>query len=128
MADAARSSPPPFVPIAVRTMPDAAAIERLRAEFQAALAEASTGEALQALRDRYLGRKGGVVASLMKSVASAAPADRPALGRLANELKREVEARLDEARAALEAGRPVAGAVDVTLPGRAGRARPPASR
>ncbi|MBP1635181.1 MAG: pheS, partial [Acidobacteria bacterium] len=99
-------------------MPDAADIDRLRAEFRSALAAASTGEALRALRDRYLGRKGGIVASLMKSVASSAPADRPALGRLANEFKREVESRLDEAREVLEAGRPVAGAVDVTLPGR----------
>ncbi|HOC17845.1 MAG TPA: phenylalanine--tRNA ligase subunit alpha [Vicinamibacterales bacterium] len=99
-------------------MPDAAAIDRLRAEFEAALAEASSGEALRALRDRYLGRKGGVVASLMKSVAAAPAADRPLLGRLANELKREVETRIDQARAALEASRPVAGAVDVTLPGR----------
>ena len=99
-------------------MPDADAIDRLRAEFQAALAEASSAEGLRALRDRYLGRKGGVVASLMKSVATAPAADRPLLGRLANEFKRDVETRLDEARALLEAGRPAAGAVDVTLPGR----------
>jgi phenylalanyl-tRNA synthetase alpha chain len=99
-------------------MPDVDAIDRLRAEFQAALAEASDAEALRVLRDRFLGRKGGVIASLMKSVAAAPPADRPLLGRLANDLKREVEARLDEARALAEAGRPVAGGVDVTLPGR----------
>jgi len=99
-------------------MPDAAEIDRLRAEFQAALAEARTDQALQGVRDRYLGRKGGVIAALMKSVAGAAPADRPLLGRLANQLKNEIEAALDAARDALQAARPVEGAVDVTLPGR----------
>ncbi len=99
-------------------MPDAAEIDRLRTEFHAALAGAATDEALRAVRDRYLARKGGVIALLMKSVAGAAPADRPVLGRLANELKNEVEARVAERRTAIEASRPVAGAVDVTLPGR----------
>ncbi|HEY3384065.1 MAG TPA: phenylalanine--tRNA ligase subunit alpha [Vicinamibacterales bacterium] len=99
-------------------MPDAAEIERLRAEFQAALAAAVTDQALRAVRDQYLGRKGGVIASLMKAVAGASPAERPVLGKLANQFKVEVEARLDGQRAALEAGRPIAGSVDVSLPGR----------
>jgi phenylalanyl-tRNA synthetase alpha chain len=99
-------------------MPDTAAIDRLRAEFQAALAEAATEPALRGVRDRYLARKGGVVATLMKDLAAAPPADRPALGRLANEFKAEIEAALDARRAALEARRPAAGGVDVTLPGR----------
>ncbi|RPJ72205.1 MAG: phenylalanine--tRNA ligase subunit alpha [Acidobacteria bacterium] len=99
-------------------MPDVVDIERLRAEFQAALAQASTDEAVRAVRDRFLGRKGGVVATLMKAVAGAAPADRPLLGRLANQLKIQIEAQLEEKRLAVEAGRPIAGAVDVTLPGR----------
>ncbi len=74
--------------------------------------------ALREVRDRFLARKGGAIASLMKSVAGAPPADRPLLGKLANQLKNEIESALDAARAALEAGRPVAGGVDVTLPGR----------
>src|SRR5512142_1699444 len=89
-------------------MPDASDIERLRAEFKA----------VRAVRDRYLARKGGVVAALMKAVTGAAPADRPALGRLANEFKRDVEEAVEARRASFEAGRPAAGTVDVTLPGR----------
>jgi len=99
-------------------MPDAADIDRLRAEFQASLDAAVTDEALRSVRDRYLARKGGAVAALMKAVAGAAPAERPLLGRLANEFKNEIEARITEKQAALEVSRPVAGAVDVTLPGR----------
>ena len=99
-------------------MPDAAEIERLRAEFQAALAAAATDQALREVRDRFLARKGGAVASLMKAVAGAPPSERPLLGKLANQLKGDIESALDGARAALEARRPVAGGVDVTLPGR----------
>ena len=99
-------------------MPDAAEIERLREEFRAALAAAATDQALREVRDRFLARKGGVIASLMKAVAGALPSDRPLLGRLANQLKGEIEGALDAARAALESRRPLAGGVDVTLPGR----------
>ncbi len=99
-------------------MSDAAEIERLRSEFQAAVAAAATDPALREVRDRFLARKGGAVASLMKAVAGAPASDRPLLGKLANQLKGDIESALDAARAALEAGRPVAGSVDVTLPGR----------
>jgi phenylalanyl-tRNA synthetase alpha chain len=93
-------------------------IARLRSEFEAELAGAASARALQSVRDRYLARKGGVIAGLMKAVAAAAPSDRPALGSLANELKTEIETRVAERRVALEAARPPVGAVDVTLPGR----------
>jgi phenylalanyl-tRNA synthetase alpha chain len=99
-------------------MPEPNAIDRLRSAFGEQLAAASTEQDLKGLRDRYLGRKGGALAALMKEVA-AAPADvRPALGRQANELKAVIEQALEARRADLEARRPVAGGVDVTLPGR----------
>jgi phenylalanyl-tRNA synthetase alpha chain len=93
-------------------------IARLRDEFTAELAAASTDRDLQAVRDRYLSRKGGVIATLMKAVAAAAPGERPSLGRLANELKTDIETRVADRRAAMESVRPPTGAVDVTLPGR----------
>ena len=93
-------------------------IESLRAQFGAELASAATEADLKALRDQYLGRKGGAVAGLMKAVAGASADERPALGRLANELKQEIEAAIDAKRDALASSRPPAGAVDVTLPGR----------
>jgi phenylalanyl-tRNA synthetase alpha chain len=99
-------------------MIDAAVIDRLRAEFLQDLSRLASEPELQVVRDRYLGRKSGAVASLMKVLATA-PADvRPSLGRLANELKREIEAQLEGRRVALEAARPPVGAVDITLPGR----------
>ena len=99
-------------------MPEPTAIDRLRAAFDEQLAAAGTEQDLKALRDRYLGRKGGALAALMQEVA-AAPADlRPALGRQANELKTAIEQALESRRAAIDTGRPVTGGVDVTLPGR----------
>jgi phenylalanyl-tRNA synthetase alpha chain len=93
-------------------------IDRLREEFSSELAGASTDRALQTVRDKYLSRKGGVIAALMKSVASLSPDERPALGRLANELKSEIETRINEKKQTLAEGRAPEGALDVTLPGR----------
>jgi phenylalanyl-tRNA synthetase alpha chain len=59
-----------------------------------------------------------LVSGLLKSLGSA-PADlRPRLGKLANDLRQQIESQLDERIAAAEAERPPAGAVDLTLPGR----------
>ena len=99
-------------------MPDARAIDELRTRFHADLAQASTSQDLQAVRDRYLGRKGGAVTALMKQVASAPPEARPALGRDANALKRDIDAAIQARRGTLGTERPALDAVDVTLPGR----------
>ncbi len=93
-------------------------VEQLRAQFAGELATASSDADVKVLRDRYLGRKGGAVATLLKEVSGAPADERPILGRQANELKREIETALDEKRAALEASRAPMGSVDVTLPGR----------
>jgi phenylalanyl-tRNA synthetase alpha chain len=102
-------------------MPDSAPtadIDRLRAQFEQDLSAASGESALRGVRDRYLSRKGGLVSALLKALGTA-PADlRPELGKLANELKQTIEARLDERLAEATKSRPPAGSVDVTLPGR----------
>jgi phenylalanyl-tRNA synthetase alpha chain len=93
-------------------------ISSLRQDFDTELAGAATEDALRVLRDKYLARKGGVVSSLLKSVATA-PADvRPALGRDANQLKAYIDAQLTARLEAAAARRPAADALDVTLPGR----------
>ncbi len=100
-------------------MMDAQSIDRLREAFIADLATTRTERDLQAVRDRYVGRRSGAVTALLKSVATASPADRPALGRLVNELKTLVETELEARRTTLEETRPPADSVDITLPGRA---------
>lgn len=100
------------------TLPSPQVIARIRAEFDSELAAATTPAALQLVRDRYLSRKGGVIAGLMKGLSSATPAERPALGQLANTLKADIESRLASRREELERVQPPSDALDVTLPGR----------
>ena len=92
--------------------------DRARELFRAELAEVRTDAALQALRTRWVGRKGSWVAAFMEALASATPDQKKALGRGANELKKEVEAAVAEREAQLAATRRPANAVDITLPGR----------
>jgi phenylalanyl-tRNA synthetase alpha chain len=109
---------------------DEATLAGTRAAFLDELARVGSESELRALRDRYLGRKAGIVTALVKAVAAAPVEDRPRLGRLANQLKQDVEAALDSGRAALAAEGPRLPGVDVTLPGRdawLGRRHPLAS-
>ena len=99
-------------------------IARLRAEFEQDLARIKSESELQALRDKYLGRKQGAITSLLKSVASAPVELKPLLGKSANELKQAIEEQLAARRGALEASKAPVGAVDVSLPGR----KPPIGR
>ena len=79
---------------------------------------AGTADALEQVRIKYLGRK-GLLPGIMTGLKDAAPAERPEMGRLANELKQELAARLAARRGELQA-EPTgeAGAFDATLPGR----------
>jgi phenylalanyl-tRNA synthetase alpha chain len=101
-------------------MPDPSTeIDALRTQFDQDLAQATGESAVRAVRDRYLARKGGLVSSLLKTLGSAPPDERPRLGQLVNALKQDIEVRLDERLDAAAQSRPPQGAVDVTLPGRA---------
>ena len=63
-------------------------IQLLRESFQSAIAEATTEEALEALRIAYLGKK-GCIADLMKGLRDVA--DKRLAGQLINDFKCEVE-------------------------------------
>ena len=84
-------------------------IDVLRTEFERDLAQATTAAALRAVRDRYLARKGGLVSALLKALGSAPADERPRLGKLANDLKQQIEERLDAriATSSSRARRPV---------------------
>ena len=100
---------------------DHAAIERLRAAFQARLTAADSDAALKGLHDAFLSRRAGLLTEQMKTLGSRPQESRRALGGLLNALKTEFEASIEERRlalAGLAAAGPPAGAVDVTLPGR----------
>ena len=90
-------------------------VAALRAEFDTALAAASTAADVQALRDRFLSRKHGLVTALYGEIAKAPVEQKREMGRLANELKQAVEAGLDARRDTLgRAGARTPG-MDLTL-------------
>jgi phenylalanyl-tRNA synthetase alpha chain len=94
----------------------------LRAEFERALAEAATPDALQGVRDRFLGRKSGALTALLKSLGRLPEDERRVAGQELNALKEELEGRLAGERQALAdrlAGERLGrDRLDVTLPGR----------
>lgn len=93
----------------------------LQAAALEALEAAADAAALEQVRVRYLGRKGSL-AAILRGLADLSPAERPAVGKLANEVKERLEAALATRREALQAAARAAALaaerVDVTLPGR----------
>ncbi|PZR61561.1 MAG: phenylalanine--tRNA ligase subunit alpha [Chloroflexi bacterium] len=97
------------------------ALEEVRAAGLAALAQTDDPAAVGSLRSGLLGRSGRLTA-LLREIAHAQPSERPALGRLANEVRAELEATLDDRqrvvrREALQR-QLAAEAIDMTAPGR----------
>jgi phenylalanyl-tRNA synthetase alpha chain len=92
--------------------------DKARELFRAELAEVRTDAALQALRNRWVGRHHSWSAAFMEALKTATPELKKTLGKGANELKKEVEAAIAERDAELAATRRPANAVDITLPGR----------
>jgi len=78
-------------------------------------------DALEALRVKYLGRK-GTLTELFKKMAEVPAADRPEVGRLINVVKDIVSKTLDEKlKIASESGEETKDKIDITLPGISGR-------
>ena len=100
-------------------------INKLEAEARREIDGASSTEALESLRVKYLGRKGALT-QILRSLKDLAAEVRRPVGQEANRVKEALETALDRALAALKEAqrRGAAPAVDVTLPGR----RPPLGR
>jgi len=99
-------------------------LEQVKIEAVKAFASAKDETELEALEIKYLGRK-GVLAALMQGVAGLPGAERPAMGKLANDVKSAVGRALAERRKELESAKlgAIADAewMDLTVPGK----RPP---
>src|SRR5438552_1131185 len=99
--------------------PSSESVAQHVASFEQELAAAKSAREAQAVRDRYLGRKHSVVAAWMQTIGAAPPEEKKNIGRYANELKQAIEARWTAYSEQAQASARPAGAVDVTLPGRA---------
>jgi phenylalanyl-tRNA synthetase alpha chain len=93
-------------------------LDSIRQQFERDLSEATTEAAIRTVRDRYLSRKGGHVSTLLRNLGQTPADERPRHGQLINALKVHIEEQLDARLKSVSAGRPPAGGVDVTLPGR----------
>ena len=97
-------------------------LEALRNASRALIDEALDMESLEALRVRYLGKKGELTA-LMKDMRSLSAEERPVIGALANEVRTALEQELESRKAALaqklQELKLESETVDVTVPGEA---------
>src|SRR3984893_12491728 len=95
-------------------------LEALRAAAMAELGDGASAEQIEAVRVRVLGR-GGELTDVMRRMREVAAGDGPAIGQLVNQIKREIESRIEalqerQRAAALERSLGEA-RIDVTLPG-----------
>ena len=101
-------------------------ISKLRAEADAAIADAASAEAVEELRVRYLGRRSELT-QILRGIGELPADQRGPVGSGANEARQAIEVAIEARGAALEGSeldeKLAADAIDVTLPG----ARPVAS-
>ena len=95
-------------------------MQSLREASLKAISETDTPESVEALRVRYLGKKGELTA-ILRQMGRLSPEERPVMGQLANQLRAEIEQAVELRKTML--GKVMlekkleAEAVDVTLPG-----------
>lgn len=99
----------------------ASAIEQLKQAFQEDMAQAKRAADLEALRVKYLGKK-GPVQGLMKELKDVPPEERPQFGQKVNDLKAAMEQAIDTKKQHLilsEQDQQLASEkLDITIPGR----------
>ena len=95
-------------------------LEIIRRKALAAMDEAADSQALEALRVKYLGKKGELTA-VLKQMGKLSPEERPVMGQVANAVRADIEEKLEAVKAKLAAkaleAKLQAEAVDVTIPG-----------
>ncbi len=97
-----------------------ALMQELRDKALQSITQAENMDSLEALRVKYLGKKGELTA-ILKQMGKLSAEERPVMGQLANQLRAEIEKKIDDTRVNLEAkaleARLKKEALDVTIPG-----------
>ena len=95
-------------------------LEQIRAEAEAAMENAASLQELDAVRVKYLGKKGELTA-VLKTMGKLSPEERPKVGQMANEVHEVITAGIDRRNELLKAAQQElklkAETIDVTLPG-----------
>jgi phenylalanyl-tRNA synthetase alpha chain len=96
-------------------------LAKIKADALSAFERAADAAALDALRVKYLGKKGELT-GVLKMMGKLSPEERPVMGQLANDVRAALEGALDACSEKLEAAalelRLKSEAVDVTIPGK----------
>lgn len=91
----------------------------IRDNFQKELSEIETSVEADAIRVRYFGKKGELTA-LLRGMGSLSAEERPVVGQLVNDIREEMEIRLNERISSIvsdeKAARLLAQTIDVTMP------------
>ncbi len=95
-------------------------LEQIRAEAAASIESAASLQELDAVRVKYLGKKGELTA-VLKTMGKLSPEERPIVGQMANEVRELITADLEKRNELLKAAQQEmklkAETIDVTLPG-----------
>ena len=95
-------------------------LELIKQNALTALDAAETPAALEELRVKLLGKKGELTA-VLKMMGKLSPEERPVMGQLANAVRAEIESKLEQRKAAINASvleaKLAAESIDVTIPG-----------
>ncbi len=95
-------------------------LEQIRAEAAASIESAASLQELDAVRVKYLGKKGELTA-VLKTMGKLSPEERPIVGQMANEVRELIAADLEKRNELLKAAQQEmklkAETIDVTLPG-----------
>ena len=96
-------------------------MQKLRESSVKEILDCDSAERLEAMRVRYIGKKGELTA-ILRQMGSLSAEERPAMGQLANQLRSEIEEAIDKRREELSSAmmelKLESEAVDVTLPGK----------
>ena len=95
-------------------------LENIRLQALASLEDAQTPAALDELRVKWLGKKGELTA-VLKMMGKLSAEERPVMGQMANAVRAEIEAKLEDRKADINAAvmeaKLAEEAIDVTIPG-----------
>ena len=95
-------------------------MQALRASSIQAILDCENAEQLEALRVKYLGKKGELTA-ILRQMGGLSAEERPAMGQLANQLRSDIEAAIEKRKGELSSAmmeqKLKSEALDVTLPG-----------
>ena len=95
-------------------------LEQIKQQAIIDLDAAATPAALEELRVKLLGKKGEITA-VLKQMGKLSPEERPIMGQIANSVRAEIEAKLEERKSEINAAvleaKLAEEAIDVTIPG-----------